>query len=185
MPITSSIVRRSRATCCMLEQSAAKWFAPGSPMLRVRDAPNAERQRPGESRSGPVRAGPHSAELEVELTQPSIPFVKIGGLHFRDAAHVKDVPSMLQFAENPRDRMWPFGFCRSCPGSDRPRQRRGPRCLTDDNLPCLVVPCRARGARGGCLGPFAAVLGTNDDSGLSPVVVLAYPERQPLRQGKG
>src|SRR6516162_4958595 len=49
------------------------------------------------------RAGHHSDQLEVELTRRGIPFVKYGGLKFLDAAHVKDMLSVLRWVENPRD----------------------------------------------------------------------------------
>ena len=54
------------------------------------------------------RASHHSGPLEVELTRRNIPFVKFGGLKFLDAAHVKDLLSVLRFAENPRDRVAGF-----------------------------------------------------------------------------
>ena len=49
------------------------------------------------------RAAHHSAELEIELSRRNIPFVKFGGLRFLEAAHVKDVLSVLRLAENPGD----------------------------------------------------------------------------------
>src|SRR6516165_7401083 len=49
------------------------------------------------------RAGHHSDQLEVELTRRGIPFVKYGGLKFLEAAHVKDMLSLLRWVENPRD----------------------------------------------------------------------------------
>ena len=49
------------------------------------------------------RAAHHSDALEVELARRNIPFVKYGGLKFLEAAHVKDVLSILRLAENPRD----------------------------------------------------------------------------------
>ncbi|MEO4000389.1 ATP-dependent helicase [Mesorhizobium sp. CAU 1732] len=54
------------------------------------------------------RASHHSGPLEIELTRRNIPFVKFGGLKFLDAAHVKDMLSVLRFAENPRDRVAGF-----------------------------------------------------------------------------
>ena len=48
------------------------------------------------------RASHHSAALELELTRRNIPFVKFGGLKFLEAAHIKDVLSVLRWAENPR-----------------------------------------------------------------------------------
>jgi DNA helicase-2/ATP-dependent DNA helicase PcrA len=38
------------------------------------------------------------------LTRRNIPFVKFGGLKFLEAAHIKDLLSLLRWAENPRDR---------------------------------------------------------------------------------
>jgi DNA helicase-2/ATP-dependent DNA helicase PcrA len=49
------------------------------------------------------RAIHHSDALEVELSRRNIPFVKYGGLKFLEAAHVKDMLSILRLAENPRD----------------------------------------------------------------------------------
>src|SRR5215472_3308120 len=53
------------------------------------------------------RASHHSAQLEIELT-PNIPFVKYGGLKFLEAAHVKDVLTILRWCENRRDRVAGF-----------------------------------------------------------------------------
>ena len=49
------------------------------------------------------RSSHHSDVLEVELTRRSIPYVKFGGLKFLEAAHVKDLLSILRFADNPRN----------------------------------------------------------------------------------
>jgi DNA helicase-2/ATP-dependent DNA helicase PcrA len=49
------------------------------------------------------RAAHHSDALEVELSRRNIPFVKYGGLKFLEAAHVKDMLSILRLAENPCD----------------------------------------------------------------------------------
>ena len=62
------------------------------------------------------RASHHSGPLEVELTRRNIPFVKLGGLKFLEAAHVKDVLACLRFAENPRDRMAGFRVLQLLPG---------------------------------------------------------------------
>ena len=66
------------------------------------------------------RAAHHSAELEIELARHNIPFVKFGGLRFLEAAHVKDVLSVLRCAENPRDRVAAFRVLQLLPGSARP-----------------------------------------------------------------
>ena len=54
------------------------------------------------------RTSHHSALLEIELARRNIPFVKYGGLRFLEAAHVKDVLSLLRWAENPRDEVAGF-----------------------------------------------------------------------------
>ena len=54
------------------------------------------------------RAAHHSDALEVELARRNIPFVKYGGLKFLEAAHVKDMLSILRLAENPRDSISAF-----------------------------------------------------------------------------
>ncbi len=62
------------------------------------------------------RAGHHSANLELELTRRNIPFVKFGGLKFLEAAHVKDVLSLLRWAQNPRSRLAGFRVAQLVPG---------------------------------------------------------------------
>jgi DNA helicase-2/ATP-dependent DNA helicase PcrA len=62
------------------------------------------------------RSSSHSAQLELELIRRAIPFVKFGGLKFLDAAHVKDVLSILRWAENPRSRMAGFRVAGLLPG---------------------------------------------------------------------
>ena len=49
------------------------------------------------------RSSHHSDVLEVELTRRNIPYVKYGGLKFLEAAHVKDMLSILRWADNPRN----------------------------------------------------------------------------------
>lgn len=62
------------------------------------------------------RTSSHSAQLELELTRRHIPYVKFGGLRFLDAAHVKDVLSVLRWIENPRARLAGFRALRLLPG---------------------------------------------------------------------
>jgi len=49
------------------------------------------------------RAGFHSNELEVELNEQNIPFVKFGGMKFIEAAHIKDVLAILRVIYNQSD----------------------------------------------------------------------------------
>lgn len=50
----------------------------------------------------------HSDRLEVELTRRNIPYVKYGGLKFLESAHVKDLLSILKWADNPKNRVAAF-----------------------------------------------------------------------------
>ena len=49
------------------------------------------------------RSSHHSDVLEVEFAKRKIPYVKYGGLKFLEAAHVKDMMSVLRWADNPRN----------------------------------------------------------------------------------
>jgi len=62
------------------------------------------------------RSASHSAQLELELARRDIPFVKYGGLRFLEAAHVKDVLSVLRWAANPSNRIAGFRAARLVPG---------------------------------------------------------------------
>jgi DNA helicase-2/ATP-dependent DNA helicase PcrA len=63
------------------------------------------------------RASHHSAQLEIELAQRNIPFVKFGGLKFLEAAHIKDLLAFLRWAENVRDRVAGFRVIQLLPGA--------------------------------------------------------------------
>ncbi len=62
------------------------------------------------------RASHHSIILEGELTRHNIPYVKYGGLKFIETAHVKDVLSLLRFAENYKDLVAGLRFLMLLPG---------------------------------------------------------------------
>ena len=62
------------------------------------------------------RASHHSGPLEIELVRHNVPFVKFGGLKFLDAAHIKDILSLLRFVENPRDQIAGFRLLQIIPG---------------------------------------------------------------------
>ena len=49
-----------------------------------------------------------SDRLEIELVRRDIPYVKYGGLKFLEAAHVKDMLSVLKWAENPKNQVAAF-----------------------------------------------------------------------------
>jgi DNA helicase-2/ATP-dependent DNA helicase PcrA len=62
------------------------------------------------------RGAHHSDRLELELVRRNIPYVKYGGLKFLEAAHVKDLLSILKWAENPRNQVAAFRVLKLLPG---------------------------------------------------------------------
>ncbi len=51
------------------------------------------------------RASFHSFDLEIELNKRGIPFIKVGGFKFMEAAHIKDILAHLRVLSNPYDRI--------------------------------------------------------------------------------
>ncbi len=62
------------------------------------------------------RSSHHSDLLELELVRRNIPYVKYGGLKFLEAAHVKDLLSVLRWADNPKNRVAAFRALQLLPG---------------------------------------------------------------------
>jgi DNA helicase-2/ATP-dependent DNA helicase PcrA len=62
------------------------------------------------------RSSHHSDVLEIELTRRDIPYVKYGGLKFLEAAHVKDLLSVLRWVDNPRNSVAGFRVLKLHPG---------------------------------------------------------------------
>ncbi|MDH3746694.1 MAG: ATP-dependent helicase [Gammaproteobacteria bacterium] len=61
--------------------------------------------------------GAHCSDrLELELVRRNIPYVKYGGLKFLEAAHVKDILSVLKWAENPKNEVAAFRVLKLLPG---------------------------------------------------------------------
>ena len=70
------------------------------------------------------RGSHHSDCLELELVRRNIPYVKYGGLKFLEAAHVKDLLSILKWAENPKNEVAAFRVLRLLPGMGPARAQR-------------------------------------------------------------
>jgi DNA helicase-2/ATP-dependent DNA helicase PcrA len=70
------------------------------------------------------RTSQHSAPLELELTRRRVPFVKYGGLKFLEASHVKDLLSLLRFAQNPSGQIAGFRCALLVPGIGPATARR-------------------------------------------------------------
>lgn len=62
------------------------------------------------------RGSHHSDRLELELVRRNIPYVKYGGLKFLEAGHVKDLLSILKWAENPKNQVAAFRVLQLLPG---------------------------------------------------------------------
>ena len=62
------------------------------------------------------RGSHHSDRLELELVRRNIPYVKYGGLKFLEAAHVKDMLSILKWGDNPRNQVAAFRVLKLMPG---------------------------------------------------------------------
>jgi DNA helicase-2/ATP-dependent DNA helicase PcrA len=99
------------------------------------------------------RASSHSARLELELTRRNIPFVKFGGLKFLEAAHIKDVLSVLRWLQNQRDRVSGFRAIQLLPGIGPKTAARVLDNITGAPAGCALLSEQAvpDGARAGWL----------------------------------
>ena len=100
---------RPRLVTVADEMAQAHWVA--DEVLRQRESGLALKQQ-----AVLFRTGHHSAALELELARRNIPFVKFGGLKFLEAAHVKDLLSVLRWVQNPRNRLAGFRVAQLLPG---------------------------------------------------------------------
>jgi DNA helicase-2/ATP-dependent DNA helicase PcrA len=96
-----------------------------SEVLRRREA-----QVPLHQQAVLFRSGSHSDLLEIELARRQIPFVKYGGLRFLEAAHVKDMLSVLRWIDNPRNQMAAFRALQLLPGMGPANAQRAIAHLT-------------------------------------------------------
>ena len=85
------------------------------------------------------RTGTHSAALELELSRRRIPFVKYGGLRFLEAAHIKDLISLLRWAQNPRGRLAGLRVARLVPGIGPAVARRVTEAMAEGADPLRVL----------------------------------------------
>ncbi len=98
------------------------------------------------------RSAHHSATLEVELVRRDIPFVKHGGLKFLESAHVKDLLSVLRWAENRRNAIAAFRALQLMSGFGPANAQRcldlalDPSRSLPDALAAFAAPPASRGA---------------------------------------
>ncbi|MEZ5321901.1 MAG: ATP-dependent helicase [Microthrixaceae bacterium] len=86
------------------------------------------------------RTGYHADLLELELAKRDIPFVKWGGLKFLEAAHVKDLVSLLRILDNPFDELAWSRVLRSLPGVGPATGRRIMEAIGLDGVDGSVAP---------------------------------------------
>ena len=77
---------------------------------------NREEGMPLKQQAVLFRGSHHSDRLELELVRRDIPYVKYGGLKFLEAGHVKDMLSILKWAENPHNQVAAFRVLKLLPG---------------------------------------------------------------------
>jgi DNA helicase-2/ATP-dependent DNA helicase PcrA len=97
------------------------------------------------------RSSSDSDLLEIELARRHIPFVKYGGLKFLEAAHVKDLLSILRWADNPRNTLAAFRVLQLMGGMGPANARRILDALAASDfrltsLRQLTAPAAARDA---------------------------------------
>ena len=129
------------------------------------------------------RTSSHSALLELELARRNVPFVKFGGLRFLDAAHVKDVLSLLRWIENPRGRVAGFRTLRLLPGvgptiAGRCLDALGPATDTLAAMRGYTMPTAAAQAWAGLLRLCETLRGERSDWPSEIDALLAWYEPQ-------
>ena len=91
----------------------------------------------------------HSDLLEIELMRRNIPFAKHGGLKFIEAAHIKDLLSVLRWADNPRHGIAAFRALQLSNGMGPANAQRCFQQVTDAGsfaaLAAFAAPSAARG----------------------------------------
>ena len=85
------------------------------------------------------RTSHHSTALELELARRGIPFVKFGGLKFLEAAHVRDVLSVLRLAQNPRCKAACLRVAQLVPGVGPASARRLADAMVAAADPCTAL----------------------------------------------
>jgi DNA helicase-2/ATP-dependent DNA helicase PcrA len=131
------------------------------------------------------RTGHHSAALELELTRRNIPFVKFGGLKFLEAAHVKDVLSVLRWVQNPRSRLAGFRVALLVPGIGPATARRLLDAMDQHNEPVQAmeafdVPAAAAGAWRAWLDTAAHLRASRWPDDLSTAIDWYRPQLERL-----
>ncbi|PWN55241.1 ATP-dependent helicase [Abyssibacter profundi] len=135
------------------------------------------------------RASHHADGLEVELVRRNIPYRKFGGLKFLEAAHVKDLLSILRWADNPKNQIAAFRCCQLVPGLGPKAAEAAMQWLTAHNHDLTQLARfkpRARAADLDCWRALGELLGRLSDpscdwNGQIQVARQWYEPLLPLR----
>jgi DNA helicase II / ATP-dependent DNA helicase PcrA len=141
--LRSDRISKQRPTLTTVLDEAAQARYVARQILQAREA-----GVPLKSQAVLFRASHHSAQLEIELGKLNIAFAKFGGRKFLEAAHVKDVLSLLRWAENPEDRVAGFRVLQLLPGIGPTTAARlfdqiGNRPVILERLIRIAVPTQA------------------------------------------
>lgn len=112
------------------------------------------------------RASHHADGLEVELIRRNIPYKKYGGLKFLEAAHVKDLLSILRWADNPKNQIAAFRCCQLVPGLGPKAAEAALEWLISHNHALTALPRfkpKARAADLDCWRALGELLGRLSD----------------------
>ena len=138
-----------------------------------------------------MRTGHHGDLLEVELTARRIPFVKFGGLKFLEAAHVKDLVSILRVTGNRVDEVAWYRLLRLHDGIGPARARALLETVAAADLSgdwvgesVAAAPAMSRIALGATLAGVAEARGLSGVADraasclatLRPLVTTRYPD---------
>ena len=113
------------------------------------------------------RGAHNSDRLEVELIRRNIPYVKYGGLKFLEAAHIKDVLSVLKWAENPKNEVAAFRVLKLLPGMGPANAARCFEFLeVNDFLFASLGSFRPPSAAAADWVPFTGLMGSLSAAGI-------------------
>jgi len=133
------------------------------------------------------RTSHHSAALELELVRRDIPYLKYGGLKFLEAAHVKDLLSLLRWQQNPRHRLAGFRVAQLVQGMGPASARRLLDVMEGADDPAAArfgfkPPPGAAGPWAELLGCLQSMQGAPWPQMLQPALQWYLPQLQRLHE---
>ena len=133
------------------------------------------------------RTSHHSAALELELVRRDIPYLKYGGLKFLEAAHVKDLLSLLRWQQNPRHRLAGFRVAQLVQGMGPASARRLLDAMEGADDPAAArfgfkPPPGAAGPWAELLGCLQSMQGAPWPQMLQPALQWYLPQLQRLHE---